>query len=342
MNREKTAVSLVAGQMSSQGANMAKLIATVSVIFGHSYTRFHFFGTDYQQFVHAVELFVRACVPVFFLLSGFYLMRRDSFSWKKNMKKKLTSLVVPYVLWTLLYAGLEIIGYHIRPGMFDDYTVFTYKDWFNYLIGVPFAEYPRGYVPLWFLRDLIILNFLTLILVPLVKALPGALLIPLMFLLEVLPLPACCRYAVPFFVIGMVLGRKKEVPVFNVWITSIAGVLCFVGAFFAKVNNCFLDRLLVIPTVFVVISAAEYMVKNQKMSAAVTKLIPFSFITYLTHLYPLALLQKIIISKIAPGADDDIVLYFVLPFVVFGLCCCFAMLFKRLMPRVYGVLVGSR
>ena len=315
---------------------MAKLIATVCVVFVHSINIFNFEGIVFPAFLEGFKAIAEAGVPVFFLISGYYLMLKRDFSWKKKMK----TLAVPFVSWMLLYAAFNVGFYEIVPSMFDNYRTFTIGDWLQHLVGIPFVTSPDYYGPFWFLRDLIILNVFTFILVPITKVIPNEILILLMFLLEGLPLPSHCRYAIVFFVIGMVLGRRKSVPVLGARMTAEVFALCFLTAIFLDSN--LVERLAVIPMALIIISVGELMVERPKVRTAVEVLMPFSFITYLTHQHPLTLMQKLIAMKCVLNTETITILYFVLPFVAISLCCVFSVCCRRWMPRIYNTLTGSR
>ena len=286
------------------------------------------------------KVFAAAGVPVFFLISGYYVACREQFDYVSNLKKKIKTLVIPYFSFILLYTVMNMVCFHLAPGMFDDYTTFSFIDWFEHIIAVPFSKYPLYYEPLWFLRDLILLNVLLFILFPIVKKVSIYITIPLMVILELLPLPSNLRYAIAFFTIGMSLGNIKRMPVLNIKLTIPLMILCFGISVCA--SSSFADQIIVLPMAYAIISLSEHLVKNPKIAKATKLLIPFSFIIYLTHQHPITLVQKLLAMKLTMTASIATLFYFTLPVFIIIACCLFAIMVKKVMPKTYRFMLGSR
>lgn len=203
--------------LSSDGATLAKVIATFSVVLTHSYKLFRYMGVEASEvfYLRGFHAFAACGVPVFFLLSGYFLVFKDNWNYSKNLKKKFKSLVIPYCLFILLYAMISMIGSLVLPAYFDDFRTFTAYDWLMHLFGIPFVIAPSFYGPLWFIRELVIFNILSIALVPAVKKIPDSILIPSMVVIYFLPISQLIRYSIPFFIAGMCFGFKKCIPVLN-------------------------------------------------------------------------------------------------------------------------------
>lgn len=118
-------------------------------------------------FADVLSYFNSWAVPFFFMVSGFWFDRRADMiiNWRVFWKKKVKTLVVPYVLWsiygTVLWTGLRVVN-NLRNGgaSFGD-TVFESGNWIAILdriFGV--FQCSPGNPTLWFVR-LLILIFLT-------------------------------------------------------------------------------------------------------------------------------------------------------------------------------------
>ena len=80
-----------------------------------------------------------------------------------------------------------------------------------HLFGIPFVVGPEYYGPLWFVRDLFLLNVLSFILVPFAKKTPGYVLIPLMVAFYFFSPTRQLRYSAPLFITGIYFGFKKRI-----------------------------------------------------------------------------------------------------------------------------------
>jgi len=167
-----------------------RLPLVLMVIFIHAFSSVHCVpeeGLDYYLFKYfesTLSLVVsHIAVPIFFLFSGFLFFinieRLDISTYKRKIKSRLFSIIVPYLVWNLLYAiflfsklfvkaylgGDElpsIISFFNEQGgfhMFWDCNIWNLDrvNWVGYTIP---ASAPV-LIPLWFLRDLIIISFIT-------------------------------------------------------------------------------------------------------------------------------------------------------------------------------------
>lgn len=140
--------------------------------------------------------FSQVAVPFFFFTSGyffFYKVRKwDIQCYKKKIVKRLKSLLVPYLLWNILAVCITILnkcmGVLILHKPMDDlinyltniklweviWNFTTWNEGVVNLLGWSTQMYGPFLLPLWFLRDLIVISFvLTPIIYLLIKYLKG-------------------------------------------------------------------------------------------------------------------------------------------------------------------------
>lgn len=106
-----------------------------------------------------LKILPKCAVPCFYIISGFfYFYNVTDFnfqSYKRKLKKRITSLVIPYILWNLItYILLTckefITGTTIIKGGLLHFDIFLSSFWLYNGSTTPINA------PLWFLRDLII------------------------------------------------------------------------------------------------------------------------------------------------------------------------------------------
>ena len=110
------------------------------------------------------ETFGRIGVPFFFIQSGYWMFRFDiqqaDFKvWKQKLKKKIKTLIVPYLLWNAYSIVVFMILANLpgRPFYKEDVQVanLSLQRLYEGLI------LNRYNLPYWFMRDLIIITFLS-------------------------------------------------------------------------------------------------------------------------------------------------------------------------------------
>ncbi len=340
--KESLSINRNLTKLSSDGATLAKIIATFSVVLTHSYKLFNYMDADRSLifYLRGFHAFASCGVPVFFLLSGYFLVLKDNWDYRKNLKKKCRSLVIPYCVFMLIYTIVSCIGAMALPGFFDDFRTFSPSDWIMHVFGIPFVIAPRYYGPLWFIRELMIFNLLAFALVPAVKKIPGYILIPAMLVVYFLPIPQIIRYSVPFFICGMHFGFKKRVPLLAkplhiviLFVVGFAVPIVFDGDWAWKIS-VFLMAVS-IPTV------AEMLIDKGNVRSLAQSAIPFSFPVYLLHEYPMTTLMRLLALKhisipLATAA------FFIVPCLVIILCVIVIIVWKRLLPKTFSFCTGGR
>ena len=197
------------------------------------------------------QTLVKVAMPVFFIMSGYLFFanveRWDAITYKKKIWRRMKTLLLPYLIWNLLMAvKLKTFSWNIFWAFWCPAGIQT--DWFGHeqLMTAP------ANMPLWFLRDLMVVSLLTPIIYILVKKLGYW----LMALLTVLYLSGVCAfipglsaYALFFFTIGAFLSIRKrdlieslrfEWPAYGLSLMfAIAMLLTYSTSFFSSMMLCF-------------------------------------------------------------------------------------------------------
>ncbi len=154
-------------------------------------------------------------VPLFFLLSGFFFSRKISKSTQKIHDGLVyTMRLVPPFVFSACVAALLCLFLGAFPSEYLEYPALWKKvvTFVQYTFGI--ARHPVN-VPLWFLRDLIILSLLSSFIIKLPLKWLIALTFILLSLSNDLMHSYYLRYIMPetsgFFMLGLCLGRCKGV-----------------------------------------------------------------------------------------------------------------------------------
>ena len=100
-------------------------------------------------------------VPTFFLLSGYFFFKKEAnefklSNYKTKLKKRIHTLLIPYIIWCILALILYIIFYYIKYNSFPFTNITSLITCFFFHNGTIIFPFPIN-GPLWYIRDLIIL-----------------------------------------------------------------------------------------------------------------------------------------------------------------------------------------
>ena len=196
-----------------------RLPLIVLVTYAHSYGAirdgYSLLGSGWDTYemlkIFVSQTLVKVAVPVFFIMSGYLFFANvdkwDVATYKKKILRRVKTLLMPYLIWNLLMAA------KIRIFSWDIFWVFwcpagIQTDWFGHeqLMTAP------ANMPLWFLRDLIVVSMLTPIIYILIRKLGYWLLavLTVVYLSGVCAfIPGISAYAVFFFTLGAFMSIKE-------------------------------------------------------------------------------------------------------------------------------------
>lgn len=198
------------------------------------------------------QTLVKVAVPVFYIISG-YLFFVNVKEWsgqvyRQKLLRRVKTLLIPYLFWNLLMAWkLQTFSWEVFWTFWKPSGIQI--DWFGHeqLMTAP------ANMPLWFLRDLMIVSLLTPIIYIGVKKLGSWLLtgLTLVYLSGVCAfVPGLSAYAVFFFTLGSFLAIRKmdlymtmlrfERPAYVLsFLLAVAMMLTYHATVFSSIMLCF-------------------------------------------------------------------------------------------------------
>ena len=215
------------------------------------------------------EVIARAAVPAFFILSGYlFFFGKTSFSretWLTALKKRFWTLFVPFVLWNIIAVCFTIAFCRIKglPSGLNFVRIFLNEGnpstWMDVFGNTHTLCYPLD-IPLWYIRDLIVLCICSPIIYLFVKHVPKLFIVVLFFFAITgynLDVIGFNYNAFLFFSIGsyvgirqkniVELGRRFKVPililtfgliVLFIYLRSIGETQYWLNSFFLFVSLC--------------------------------------------------------------------------------------------------------
>lgn len=193
-------------RQTSEAIDLLRFPLAMMVVFIHSqgpnghpndYT--HLTGMDITNLIRTLgtEVFPHIAVPAFFLISGYFLFKHletwDWQVWKDKLKNRLHTLMLPYIIWCLIYVlwtkylkviVLRLGAFVIKGKPLDDIVEYlntvdinwphVFWDSFSWMgganwLGVDIVNTSPELIPFWFIRDLIVVVLLSPLIYYLVK-----------------------------------------------------------------------------------------------------------------------------------------------------------------------------
>ena len=292
-------------------------------------------------------------VPLYFFLSG-YLLYVKSRQYLPTLKKKTKTLLVPYLLWNSLLIIFYLVGQNLSlsQGFFgnslNDFSRYTWLDWVDCFVGKFTARDPYPIlVPMWFIRDLIVLNIIYPIVRKLIERFPFTTFTVLIscWLMDMnlifvsstaLLFFSLGHYAVKYPRILTTIDEIKFVDIIPIYLLTVIMELLHLN------NSSVLASINLILGCLVFYKLSLPLSKNTRVFNGFEYLSQYSFWTFALHSPMLAILQKVYV-KIFPVNDALMLIeYFSLTIVTLILCLFSGVLVRKTVPKLYSVLTGDR
>ena len=319
----------------SQRITIISFFAMISVICWHCYC-----GSEVEKYI--LPLFFYWSVPWFFLVSGFLLAySMEHRGIVELIKSKCTSLLIPYLLWSLV--GAWIIGFSNCGSVLDVFGIVTER------------IFPMGNQSLWYLRSVIvfsaggILIYTAFYLFARIRIIATSItLCTFMIALNSFLLQISTGSSPVYFCIGLTMWsfrdclvmRKKRISYVVFVLAAILFGLCKI-VYFAKgyssavPGGTFLTNLATCLFVVGIWIGVGLLSKGMIEKVICLKFLYVQAVVYFMH-YPL--LRKVI-DTVHWKENIAFVFYCCIAPVLFVGC---AMLIKVMMPRFYRIASGGR
>ena len=326
-----------------------------------------FDGWDAPIYHHLDFLFVQnicnIAVPLFFLISGFlFFFKDDSFTLEKytsKLRKRFTSLLIPYFLWNVLVFILYFVVQNVAPSMnsgrnklISDYTV---QDYFMSFWSMSYIN--EGGVsgpidsPLWFIRDLMVMMVISPVFYFIIRRMNFFL--PILLAVAYIAgvetgIQGISMVALAFFSMGACFGiMKLDFVKFS---RSILGYTCFLYLLLLMTicmlaeyqsPSAWCSRLAVFIGVFMAVGFASFL--ESKYSCHINPFLTSStFFIFASHSEILKITIRLT-SRL--GVNSDLfycIAYFMCPLVTMVVLLTVYWILLQKMPKVASMLSGGR
>ena len=334
--------------LNNRWINFAKCIATILIVMVHAGNILSYANVGEGDLIYTILSPFRTIasfgVPIFFIISGYLLFLKE-FDWKQNLKKKVRTLLVPFLFWNIAWMMFEFLGGFILPGMFENFSKWSWLDW---IMKFSFDSF---YIPFWFIWYLFVMNVLSGVMRWLFQKsqLVSVIVVLIVLLLPFYSLHASrWKQAVAFFMVGGLIAIHREkisdcfekikhhLVLVGVLITTgiIALTSVFAGNEFVRHGALLIGSMALLAT-FIGMSEG---VDNAKY----TRWVPHTFIIYAVHGKIISIFQILAIKLLGQSNVVITAEYFLLPAIVILLCVVFSVIFQKLAPGLFRFSQGGR
>lgn len=350
-------------QYLSDKLRVLSLISIILVLYIHS--GFHADEIEGMVMNDRVQEFIsgmmgRCAVPLFYVISGYLFFLKVPEGMKSiygKMRKRVRTLVVPYIIGCLFFVGFGVLM-AVLPGV-SKYMNSSVMPLFSKPIGEILRSifYDAGNgtpcaFQLWFLRDLILIVATSPLWYLCLKHLKWGF-VAVVFVLTYFDVPHVPFLSLFWFVLGGQLTKVKiEMGgvngVINIGLLALCLflVLSIVELFFPEMIDW---KSLRIPIILIGIVGAwglydAVVGKNFSLLQHqwLTTACQFTFFIYIFHEPTLNIVRKLIVVVLGKNEFGYMASYLISPWI-FTVCAVFAgLLFRKYLPRVYDVCTGGR
>lgn len=342
----------------SKRIDIYKAILAIMIVFIHSYQSANIPNISEMNYVDTIQFVIsqivcRCAVPGFFFLSSFLLYRKP-FHYKKNIEKKLKSLAIPYFImntvWILFFLIANFIPYisDLLSNPANNVLAWEFSDYIDAYTGSN-DGYPM-LTPMWFIRDLFILNILATPIGKIIEKFPiaSAIIATSMWLFfPVTGLFFLQNQSIVFWILGCVICKSKfNLSTFDkipTWLISLLYIGFIISDLFTtpyKFNSIIHNLGIVVGMLFWYICATK--TKNNKTKKILLTVSAYNFGIFIFHENALTLLKKVCAILLPSSPIVQVAQYLILPLIIISGCIILCMFLKRFTPKIYNILTGSR
>lgn len=211
---------------------------------------------------------------------------------------------------------------------------------------IAYTKNPLVY-PLWFLRDLFILNMLAKVIKAAIDKFPRMIFVVLILLLLINFDIRFIDSSIVFFALGYYFVKYdfhfSDIDKINKWLLTAIYVVCIVLTCVTRYMSIYyiFDNASIITGILFFISMTTK-IKNVNLRDKLLWLSKYSFCIYLFHEMNLFILKKLLAKLLPTDAFFQTIQYIGIPVIIITFCIVVSILLKRFLPKVFALLTGSR
>ena len=347
--------------ITSEIISLSVFLATIIVVIRHSYNAHVYWPLiaeiSPQDAVTFVQIFnkyaTRNAVPLFFVLSGYLFFYNFDLRTEllRKWKKRVRSLVVPYLIWNSL---LLLLLLFILPNvnLLDRLSSIQPLE-LNAKVVIMHLTLSPAVGQFWFIRELIILVLLAPVFYYCFQIKGLAIIIGLGLFIHWEPVDTSVfsSEGLICYFIGAWAGhrgienfqiRKNSVSTLS-FFTFFYGLLCLIQTLWnlTEAIDEIIEKVSILVGV-VVITLAAKQVHESPFRSKIMNIAPYSFFLYAMHSPLIRFINKFLLSFLPQSQISLLLAYILSPILTIGICLFVARTLNRYFKNMYFILTGGR
>lgn len=317
-------------------------LCTIMVVFRHSRNLVAFWGTEevdnFTAYIEkTISIFTEVAVPIFFIISGYFFFKYDYYdihNYITMLKKKIKTLVIPFLFWNIICALILSLYDPLKIGSTIESGIH------NLLLS-------KWNGPLWYMRDLILIMFISPLYLWIFKINNKILYTLVFFILffkwwpidtEVLSTEGQL-----FFFIGGIIRKYKtildyKIPIpFFILLLILWSIFCFNIFPLFEINIHRLNTIIGIITLWRIIDFL-----NQNIYFFLYSLSSYSFFIYVMHAYLVKFIKRTVSYFFYENDLMALLTYVLVPLLTIAITIRIAKYWKIKSYSTYYITTGGR
>lgn len=317
-------------------------LCTIMVLFRHSRNLIAFWGTENVNnftayFENTMSTLTEVAVPSFFIISGYFFFKYDYYdtnNYFTMLKKKIRTLVIPFIIWNII--GAIILSFYEPSKIGHSIESSIY----NLLLS-------KWNGPLWYIRDLILLMLISPIYLWIFKLNNKILYIIILIILFFRWCPIdtdiLSTEGQLFFFLGGVIRMNKGFIIYKIPILFFIFILllwCIYSLNIFHLNEINFHRLNTIIGVMIVWRFIDFF--SQRFYNFLYNLTCYSFFIYVMHAYLVKFIKRTISYLYYENDFIALLTYILVPLLTIVISINLAKYWKRKFNKSYNIVTGGR
>lgn len=300
--------------------------------------------------------FTRIGVPMFFMISGFLFFQNandklDTLFWKHKILSRVKSLLIPFILWTLI--GICFVRVVLPIPTFTSYfDNISIEKSFIYDFFYSFINPYKVVYQLWFVRDLFVMVLLSPLIYIMVKRIPVIYFLLLeifyMYFLSVINVSSIMSFSIGVLIalyykniLYKSVDSKTTVVLVILWLL-LCGIIVYLEPMLNIYQFVYFQQFIIYIGIISVWLIYDKVYKYIPEKIFKSSILTMSFWIFLTHEPVLTVIKKLMLKFIGNDNSSIFFIYMIAPIITVLFVLLIGILMRKYLKTVYSILVGGR